>query len=49
MNTIVDQAVVALQTLPVDQRNELARVVIDAALPTIQLNDEPMAEVQLAS
>ena len=48
MSTIVEQAVTALQNLPADRRDELAHVIVDAAMPTIQYSDEQLEGIDAA-
>ena len=48
MSTILEQAVTALQNLPADRRDELAHVIVDAAMPTIQYSDEQLEGIDAA-
>lgn len=48
MSTIVEQAVTALHNLPADRRDELAHVIVDAAMPTIQYSDEQLEGIDAA-
>lgn len=49
MSTIVEQALSALYNLPADRRDELARGIIDATLPTIPFSDEELERVDRAA
>ena len=45
MTTILEQAVTALQSLPDDRRNELAQVILDATMPTIEYGEEHLTMI----
>lgn len=45
MTSKLEQAITALSNLPVDRQEELAAVIIDAAVPTIEWSDELRAAV----
>lgn len=45
MTTLVEQAMAALQNLPADRRDELAQVIIDASMPTIQYDADQLAKI----